>query len=234
MAQSKIQMPETKTILNIALAIGLFIGGKSLLEALGLLKTKDDKIADQLETESGGNVQDTSPNAPAGLSLNPNYWKNIFANIQKEQKAKKLPILTGKQAVQLLFFENKPINNFSFKDLFKLENTSPLNLFSNLFKQADYIALQKKLGLSNSKPFEWINAYLFLAYNIYNAKGLFKDNPESVNAIFQKLNSRAKVSYLSEIFTRAYGIDFQTYLASFLDTTEMTKLANYLKNKKFV
>ena len=228
------KIPETKTILNIALAIGLFIGGKALLEALGLLKSADDKIADQLALESGGNIQDTSPNAPAGLSLNPNYWKNIFANIQKEQKAKKLPILTGKQIQQLLFFENRPINSYSFKDLFKIENLTAGGLLFNLFNASSYIALQKKLGLTNSKSFEWINAYLFLAYNIYNAKGIFKDNPESVNSIFQKLNSRAKISYLSEIFTKAFGIDLQTYLASFLDTTEMTKLANYLKNKKMV
>ncbi len=227
-------MPETKTILNIALAIGLFIGGKALLEALGLLKTADDKTAEQLELESGGNVQDTSPTAPAGLSLNPNYWKNIFANIKKEQIAKKLPILTGKQMLQLLFFENRPINNYSFKDLLKVENIFVLALFSNLFKKANYIVLQKKLGLTSNKSYEWINAYLFLAYNIYNAKGIFKDNPDSVNSIFQKLNSRAKISYLSEVFTKAYGIDLQTYLASFLDTTEMTKLANYLKNKKIV
>ena len=227
-------MPETKTILNISLAIGIFIVGKKLLETFGLLKTKDDKIADELALASGGNVQDTSPNAPSGLSLNPNYWKNIFANIQKEQKAKKLPILTGKQIQQLLFFENRQLNNYSFKDLIKIENLTAGGLLFNLFKASNYISLQKKLGLTNSISFQWINAYLFLAYNIYNAKGIFKDNPDSVNSIFQKLNSRAKVSYLSEIFTRAYGIDLQTYLASFLDTTEMTKLANYLKNKKIV
>jgi hypothetical protein len=228
------KMPDTKTILNISLAIGIFIVGKKLMETFGLLKTADDKIADELALASGGNVQDTSPNAPAGLSLNPNYWKNIFANIKKEQIAKKLPIITGKQMQQLLFFENRPINNYSFKDLLKVENLLVLGLFVNLFKKVDYIVLQKKLGLTSSKSFEWINAYLFLAYNIYNAKGLFKDNPDSVNSIFQKLNSRAKVSYLSEIFTRAYGLDLQTYLASFLDSTEMTKLANYLKNKKIV
>jgi hypothetical protein len=226
--------PDTKTILNISLAIGIFIVGKKLMETFGLLKTADDKIADELAVDSGGNIQDTSPKAPAGLSLNPNYWKNIFANIQKEQKAKKLPILTGKQMVTLLFFENRPINNYSFKDLLKVENIFALGLLSNLFKTGEYIVLQKKLGIQNSKPFEWINAYLFLASNIYNAKGIFKDNPDSVNSIFQKLNSRAKISYLSEIFTKAYGLDLQTYLASFLDSTEMTKLANYLKNKKII
>ena len=40
--------PDTKTILNISLAIGIFIVGKKLMETFGLLKTEDDKIADEL------------------------------------------------------------------------------------------------------------------------------------------------------------------------------------------
>ena len=234
MAQSKIQMPDTKTILNIALAIGLFIGGKALLELLGLLKTKDDVIAQELEDAAGGNVQDTSSTAPAGLALNPNYWKNIYASFNVLRKKQNLPNLTGAEITKSLTFDSIPYVGFKvndFVDFFSFIGPYQLNKWYKAFDKAKYQEAQSKAGITSSKAYDWLRAYVFNAYMLYNSKGLFVDDPEIVNGIFQKLKSRSQVSFLSDYFTKIYNMDLQTYLATFLNTTEMTKLANYLKNK---
>lgn len=231
MAQSKIQMPETKTILNIALAIGIFVVGKKLMETFGLLDTKDDVIAQQLEDASGGNVQDTSTNAPAGLSLNPNYWKNIYASFNVIRKKQNLPNLTGAEIQKSLTFDKIPYVGFKFMDFFSFFALQQLYNITKIYDKAKFQEAQSKAGITSNKAYDWLRAYVFNAYMIYNSKGLIKDNPEIINGIFQKLKSRSQVSYLSMLFTKIYNIDLQTYLASFLNTTEMTKLANYLKNK---
>jgi len=213
------KMPDTKTILNISLAIGIFFVGKKLMETFGLLKSNDDKIADELDTASGGNVQDTSTNAPAGLALNPKYWIEIYKNVNKVFKAQGKPQLTGKQVVQLLMFEPyKKIERQSFTDEVK----------NPFFEINELLILQKWHNLYN--PLD--ATYLRAVYTIMKAKGFFKDNPSMVYGIFQKMKTRAQVSYLSKDFTQITKQDLQTYLASFLNSTEMTKIANYLKNLK--
>ncbi len=220
------ETPSTKTILNISLIIGIVFIGKKVFEKLGILQTEDDKIAKDLELNSGGNIADVSNNAPPGLALNPNYWISIFANINKNLKAQKKNLLSGKQIMTLLTFEPpKPITQFNWQTI-----TKGNGILIGLFNTNKLIELQKKANVKEG--FE--NSYLNLALQIYNAKGIIYDNPEIVNNAFQKLNSRAKISYLSSIFSRAYSTDLTTYLASFLNETEMTKLANYLKNKPLI
>jgi hypothetical protein len=211
--------PDTKTILNISLAIGIFFVGKKLMETFGLLKSNDDKIADALETASGGDTTNTTKDAPAGLALNPKYWINIYANVNKMFKSQGKPILTGKQVVQLLMFEPyQKLTRLSFKDTVLATN----------FSVDEMMILQKKYNLYN--PLD--ATYLRAVYPIMKAKGFFKDNPSMVYGVFQKMKNRAQVSYLSKVFTQVTGQDLQTFLASFLNSTEMTKIANYLKNLK--
>lgn len=211
--------PDTKTILNISLAIGIFIVGKKLLEKFGLLDTKDDKIAEELATASGGDITNTSQNAPAGLSLNPKYWINIYANVNKVFKTQGKPQLTGIEVVQLLMFE-------PYKKLSRLSFTE--TVLQNNFSIDEMLILQKKYNLYN--PLD--ATYLRAVYSIMKSKGFFKDNPSMVYGTFQKMKNRAQVSYLSKVFTQVTQQDLQTFLASFLNTTEMTKIANYLKNLK--
>lgn len=214
--------PSTKTILNVSLIIGIVFVGKKIFEKLGILDTAEDKISKDLDINSGGDITDTSNTAPPALALSPNYWISIFASINKVLKAQKKNLLTGKQIMALLTFEPpRQIAKFDFKTIKNAD-------LKGLWNIKNLIALQKKANVK--EPFE--NSYLNLAFQIYNSKGIFSDNPEIVNNSFQKLNSRAKVSYLSSMFSRAYNTDLQTYLASFLNETEMTKIANYLKNKK--
>lgn len=216
--------PETKTILNVALIIGIVFIGKKVFEKLGILDSAEDKIAKDLELNSGGDITNTTNTAPPALSLAPNYWISIFASINKVLKAQNKNLLTGKQIKAFLTFEpERPLTKFDFKTITKGDG-----ILKGIFNTNKLIELQKKSNVKEG--FE--NSYLNLAYLIYNAKGIFKDNPEIVNNAFQKLNTRAKVSYLSSIFSRAYNTDLQTYLASFLNETEMSKIANYLKNKK--
>lgn len=211
--------PDTKTILNISLAIGIFIVGKKLLEKFGLLDTKDDKIAEELAIDSGGDTTNTSQNAPVGLALNPKYWINIYRNVNKVFISQGKPQLTGKQVVQLLMFE-------PYKKLSRLSFTE--TVLQNNFSIDEMLILQKKYNLYN--PLD--ATYLRAVYSIMKSKGFFKDNPSMVYGTFQKMKNRAQVSYLSKVFTQVTQQDLQTFLASFLNSTEMTKIANYLKNLK--
>lgn len=218
--------PDTKTILNISLIIGIVLIGKKVLEKFGVLSSAEDKIAKDLDLGAGSDITDTTNSASPGLALAPNYWISIFSNINKTLKAQKKNLLTGKQIKAFLTFEpERPITKFDFATITKGDG-----ILKGIFNTNKLIVLQKKAGVKEG--FE--NSYLNLAYLIYNAKGILKDNPEIVNSAFQKLNSRAKVSYLSSIFSRAYNTDLQTYLASFLNENEISKIANYLKNKKLV
>lgn len=215
--------PDTKTILNITLIVGVFIVGKKILEKLGFLDDQNDKIAKELDEGSTSNVVNISPNAPVGLALNPNYWKSIIRAYNNGLVAKGLPKLTGAGIVKILTFTT-PLPNAKFT-LTGLIYSSPLASV----KLSQLIELQKKRPTT-----QWENTYLFLAFKIKEAKGLFVDNPEIVFNCFQQLFSKTQISYLADIFQVYYNQDLTSYLNDFLDSAEMTKIYNIIKNKKLI
>lgn len=211
--------PDTKTILNITLIIGIFFVGKKLLEKFNIINSAEDNVANELEIASGGNTSNVSTTAPAGLSLNPKYWISIFNEVNNQRKLKNLPKLTGKQILDLLMFEPyKPITRLSFWD----------TVIMNNYSADEMLILQKKVGSTDTLT----STYLRPVYTLLKSKGFFKDEPSLVFGVFQKMKSKAQVSYLSKVFTQATGQDLQTYLSSFLNSAELSKISNYLKNLK--
>lgn len=211
--------PDTKTILNVTLIIGIFIIGKKLLEVFGVTKSSEDKIAEALETGSVSNVENTSSNAPPGLALNPNYWISIYKAVNKLRVSKLLAPLTGSQVFQQLMFEPyKPLTRLSFWD----------TVIQNNYSVDEMLILQKKLGTID----QLTTTYLRAVYTLMKAKGFFKDQPGLVFSTFQKMKTKAQVSYLSKTFSQVTGQDLQGYLATFLNSSEQTKISNYLKNLK--
>jgi hypothetical protein len=215
--------PDTKTILNITLIIGIFIVGKKILEKFNFLDTKDDKIADELDKGTTADTSNVSQNAPVGLALNPNYWKSILGAYNKTRQAQGKPKYTGSQIVTLLTFA-PPLANASFT--FRGLIFDPL--LDNI-KKVELINLQKKRPTTG-----WENTYLFLAFKIKNAKGFFKDNANIVFDSFVQLKSKAQISYLSNIFSLYYNEDLASYLNTFLDSTERTRIYDIIKNKKLL
>lgn len=212
--------PDTKTILNITLIVGIFLVGKKLLEKFGVVKSSEDKIAEALEVDAVSNVQNITPSAPSGLALSPNYWISIYRDVNRQRKAQGLLPLTGGQVfAQLMYEPYKPLTRLSFWD----------TVIQNNYSVDEMLILQKKLGTID----QLTTTYLRAVYTLMKAKGFFKDNPSLVFSTFQKMKTRAQVSYLSKTFTQVTGQDLTTYLASFLNSAELTKISNYLKNLKF-
>ena len=94
-----------KNVIYIGGAIVGLIVVKKILETIGVLKTAEEKLAEQksgnLETGSTGDTSTIDKSNPA-LSLNPNYYKTIFSYINKLRAQKKLSKLTGDQIGKIL------------------------------------------------------------------------------------------------------------------------------------
>jgi hypothetical protein len=215
--------PDTKTILNITLVIAIIVVGKKLGEKFGLFKTTDDKTAEQLDTGATGDTSNVTTTAPTGLALNPNYWKNIYASIK--------PKVTGAQILKSLTIlgtnplkPTEPASIITGANLLKL--LVPPYAIVDFTNQINTISKVKKLNTLEQ-------TYAILAAKIYDSKGIFADEPDKLNSVFQQLNSKAQISYLSFVFNKIYDKDLFTYLTQFLNSTELTKISNIIKNKAF-
>jgi len=212
---------DTKTILNVTLIVGIFVVGKKLMELFGLKKTQDEITAEELDVASTGNTADVSPTAPSGLALNPKYWESIYIRVNSQFRSQGKAPLTGAQINQSLMFEPyQPLTYNSFQQ----------NVIDFDFAKNEMIKLQK---LKNIYSYIGVT-YLRAVYQLMIAKGLFKDKPSIAFSVFQKMKSKAQVSYLSKWFTIITGQDLSTYLKSFLDATELTKISNIITNLKLV
>jgi hypothetical protein len=102
MAQSK--SIDTKQILNIGILIAAFLAGKKILEALGILKTKEEKEQEvQVEVLEEGTSQDqTQLQTKANLALTPNY----FTTVLKFLLSKNPKFKTQTEAVKLETIKN--------------------------------------------------------------------------------------------------------------------------------
>ena len=215
--------PDTKTILNVTLIVAIIVVGKKLGETLGLFKTQADTTAEELESGSTANVTDTSATAPVGLALNPLYWKSIYKAINDQLKKQNKPVLTGKQLLNSL----------------TIEGTNPLQLLNKEITVLDFIKKivpDKFLNVDTKlKAFTTLNTleltYGVLCIQIKESKGIFLDDPEIINGVFQKLNSKAQISFLSNVFLKMYNLDLLSYLKNFLNSEEQTKIYKIIKNK---
>jgi hypothetical protein len=229
--------PDTKTILNITLVIAIIVVGKKVGEALGLFKTSEDKKAEELDLGTTASALDTSSTAPVGLSLNPNYWKYILKSISDKLVSQGKNKLTGNQAGILLTISGtQPFSRenlllgtkYGSKSKFFINNITKFIPIPEAIKTAS-VAIYDKIVSKKLDPLQ--KTYAPLAYKIYNSKGIFSDDPEIVNSVFQQLKSKLQISYLSDTYIKMYDKDLFTYLQQFLNTEEQTKIYNILKNK---
>lgn len=221
------KVPATKDILNVTLIIGTIIVGKKVLEFLGVLKTEADANTALLDTGSTGDITDVSPTAPVGLSLNPLYRIEILKAINRNLVKKGKPQLTGLQIYNYGQFEAyRPSATLSIKEFFfnpaiEVIYTQRLIQLEDKMKKLKFVTGQDR-------------SYIFLAFQIFEAKGIFTDTPPAVLACFQKLKSRYQVSLLSYFFTVCYGQDITAYMLNYLDSNEMNKIYESIKNKPLI
>lgn len=212
--------PDTKTILNITLIVAIVVVGKKLGEKLGIFNTTADTTAEQLETGSTENITNVTTTAPVGLSLNPNYWKAIFKSIK--------PFPSGLKILHsLTIYGTNPLKPTEFSALTLtnvLKTFIPIYGLVNIANEVNKLTTLKKLNTLEQ-------TYAVLCAKIYDSKGVLSDEPDRVYSVFQTLNSKAQISYLSSVFTKCYDKDLLTYLTQFLNSTELTKIYNILKNK---
>lgn len=212
--------PDTKTILNVSLIIAIILVGKKIGGKLGLWNTAEDTTANALDTGSTENITNVTTSAPVGLSLNPNYWKAIFNSVKpKPDGLKILHSLTifGTNPLKQNEYTILTIENF-FKTFIPVYN------LVNVKNELDKITKLKKLNTLEQ-------TYAALCLKIYDSKGFFSDDPDRVNGVFMQLNSKAQISYLSNVFNKIFDKDLLTYLQQFLNNTEQTKIYNIIKNK---
>jgi len=213
------ETPSTKTILNVTLIVAIFVIGKKLGQKLGIFNTVADDTANQLNTGSTENINNTSNNAPPGLSLNPNYWKAIYKSIK--------PPVNGKKILNsLILYGTNPTNLNQIK---QLSVSNLINAFIPKSITLTNIAISNMTRIAKLNTLE--QTYAVLCLKVYDSKGLFKDDPDKTTSVFQLLNSKAQISYFSYVFTKIFDKDLFSYLNQFLNSEELTKISNIIKNK---
>lgn len=63
---------------------------------------------------------------------------------------------------------------------------------------------------------------------LYNAYGIFNDDEAVVYGVFEALKTKSQVSWLSGKFFSKYGVSLKEYLRSFLNDSEMAKVASII------
>ena len=93
------------------------------------------------------------------------------------------------------------------------------------------------LSLINPGPYEnikWLDSLSILIKNVYDSKGLFKDDIQKLYASFQACKNLLQVSLLSKYFYIRYKKDLFDYIKSFTNAEEQSKILNIIKNKPLV
>jgi len=217
--------PDTKTILNITLIIAIIVVGKKIGEKFGLFKTTEDTAAEELAEGTTADITDTSDKAPAGLALNPLYYTKIWAKIIPKNLSTSDK---GKLMVKYLTIPgtnpNKP-TDFSALKTDKLWKF----LFPPLIIK-EILDDSKQASILRQMPY-FQQPYAVLCLKLKDTKGLFSDDIDNLNGIFTSLISKLQISFLSATFFKLYGIDLFTYLQTYTNTTEQTKIYKIIKNK---
>lgn len=73
-------------------------------------------------------------------------------------------------------------------------------------------------------------AYKKFADTLYNAKGIFKDNENSVLDIFRNLQTQFQLSQLAVFFSVFYKKDMLSYMKTFMDDDNLKEVLEIIKN----
>lgn len=73
-----------------------------------------------------------------------------------------------------------------------------------------------------------------IAKQIWNSKGIFNDNETQLFDAFQKARNQAQISYIAGVFQRDYKRDLFSFLQSFLNDAELSKVYQIIKGKPIV
>ena len=65
---------------------------------------------------------------------------------------------------------------------------------------------------------------------IYNAVHFFKNDRDAVYTTFKRLRYKAQVAQLAEKFVQEYNTDLVTYLKSFMDEQQQSRIINLVKD----
>jgi hypothetical protein len=69
---------------------------------------------------------------------------------------------------------------------------------------------------------------------IWDAKGTFKDNEDTVYKIMRQMNSQFEINLFSKTFAVVKGRDLFGFLATFLNDEQLSNVHTIIKNKKLV
>ena len=67
---------------------------------------------------------------------------------------------------------------------------------------------------------------------IWDSKGTFKDNEDTVYAIMRQMNSQLEINLFAKTFATIKGRDLFGFLATFLSDTQLSNVYSIIKNKK--
>lgn len=88
-----------------------------------------------------------------------------------------------------------------------------------------------------NKPFDMkkqatipTNTLQQLARNIYNSKGFFNDNEDTLYSSFRLCETQYQVSLMSFYFTYFYKADMYSYIKEFTNVEERAEIYNIIKN----
>jgi hypothetical protein len=118
-------------------------------------------------------------------------------------------------------------------------NRNAMLSFNPQYRSALVIAYAKKYGKDKTKSqlAAWLKlqqmpsdtASIF-AKQIYDSKGTFNDNEDTLYNIFRNIKTQYQLSFISGIFSTVYKKDLLEYLKSFLNDVEINKLLTMVKN----
>jgi len=93
------------------------------------------------------------------------------------------------------------------------------------------------LKFANTGPYpdaKWLDGLSILIKNVYDSKGVFKDDTAKLFSVFQTTKNLLQVSLLSKYFYIKYKKDLFEYIKSFTNAEEQSKILNIIKNKPLV
>jgi len=116
----------------------------------------------------------------------------------------------------------------------EVQNSNPFLSFSPQYSNALVSAWQKKYPnktWDNKKQLKFdLMLYKTYADSLYNAKGIFKDDENSVLDIFRNLQTQYQLSFLSRTFSFYYKKDMLSYLKTFMDDNNLRDVLEIIKN----
>jgi len=114
------------------------------------------------------------------------------------------------------------------------QNSNPYLSFSPQYSNALVAAWQKKYPKKvwDNKMQMKFDAMSYKNYvdTLYNAKGIFKDDENSVLDVFRNLQTQYQLSFLARIFSFFYKKDMLSYLKTFMNDDNLKEVLEIIKN----